>query len=70
MITHDTPTSTNISRLKYDDQIGTLYIEFRSGKEYKYEGVDYETWNNFISAPSAGQYFNSVIKNRFKGIPV
>ncbi len=70
MIQHDTPTSSNISRLKYDDAAGKLYIEFRSGKTYVYDDFSYDAWNQFISAPSAGQFFNQRIRDAYKGRPV
>jgi hypothetical protein len=70
MITHDTPTSTNIARLLYDQDAGVLKIEFRSGKIYEYEDVSYDLWNQFTTAPSAGKFFNERIKNAYKGRPV
>lgn len=66
MLTHDTPNSRNIARLNYNDDKGELMIEFRSGKFYRYHGVPYDTWNQLIKAPSAGQFFNANIKGKFK----
>lgn len=66
MLTHDTPHSSNIARLNYNDDKGELMIEFRSGKFYRYHDVPYETWNKLIEAPSAGQFFNANIKGKFK----
>lgn len=66
MITHETPTSSNIAKLRYDDQSGTLFVEFRSGSTYKYDNVPYDIWNVFISAPSVGKFFNSTIKGVYK----
>ena len=66
MITHDTPNSSNISRLNYDDEKSMLMIEFRSGKMYRYHDVDSATWNKLIEAPSAGRFFNNEIKGKFK----
>jgi hypothetical protein len=63
---HDTPTSSNIARLKYDPDTAVLSIEFRSGKTYKYADVPYDIFNAFISAPSAGKFFNSTIKGVYK----
>lgn len=70
MITHDTPTSSNIARLKYDPETGNLDIEFRSGKTYRFQDIDYDTWNALIEAPSAGQYFNQNIKGKYTNYPV
>jgi hypothetical protein len=66
MITHDTPTSSNIARLQYDEETGELSVLFRSGKTYQYEGVDSDTWNAFTTAPSAGRFFNQEIKGKYK----
>lgn len=66
MITHDTPNSSNIARLNYDDEKGLLMIEFRSGKMYRYHNVPYDVWNKLIDAPSPGKAFNSEIKGKFK----
>ncbi len=66
MITHDTPESSNIARLSYDEENSTLTVEFRNGKRYSYLDVHYETWNEFISAPSAGKFFNQHIQGKYK----
>lgn len=66
MITHDTPTSSNIARIIYNDDNGDLDVEFRSGKTYRYHNVPYEVWNFLIEAPSVGRAFNSDVKGKFK----
>jgi hypothetical protein len=66
MITHDTPNSSNIARLSYDDEKGNLMIEFRSGKMYRYYDVPMEIWTGLISADSVGRFFNSNIRGKFK----
>lgn len=49
----------------YDTLSSTLLVIFHNGTQYEYSGVDEATWNEFITATSAGTYFNSVIK-KFK----
>jgi hypothetical protein len=66
MITHDTPNSTNIARLKYDEQTRHLDIEFRSGKTYRYLNVPMDVWNDFTQAPSAGFFFTKRIRDQYK----
>lgn len=66
MITHDTPESSNIARLSYNEETSTLTVEFRNGKRYYYLEVPYDTWNEFISAPSAGKFFNQYIQGKYK----
>lgn len=68
MTTHDTPTSSNIARLHYDAETAVLKIEFRSGKTYSYEDIPYDIFNAFVSAPSAGKFFNTTIKGVYKQI--
>lgn len=70
MITHDTPNSSNIDQLRYDDQRGQMYIKFKNGRTYKYNDVPYDVWNQFISAPSIGKFFYSTIKDVYKGVQV
>jgi hypothetical protein len=66
MITHDTPESSNIARLIYDDQNGVLQIEFHSGAKYEYLDISYDIWNMLISAPSVGKFFNSTIRGVYQ----
>lgn len=68
MIIHDTPDSSNIARLNYNPDNGILMIEFRSGKNYSYADVPYETFNQMKEAPSAGKFFNSNIKSVYRQI--
>lgn len=70
MITHDTPDSSNIARIEYDADTGTMFIDFRSGKRYRYSDVSTDLWNQFIDAPSAGQFFNQRVKSAYKGVEV
>jgi hypothetical protein len=62
-----TPSSSNIARIAHDGQSGSLFIEFRSGKTYKYEDVSPDTWNAFVEAESVGKFFASRIKEAYKG---
>lgn len=66
MITHETPTSSNIAKLQYDPDTAELRVEFRSNKTYVYDGVSMDIWNDFITAPSAGRYFNQNISGFYK----
>jgi hypothetical protein len=66
MTTHDTPTSSNIARLKYNPDTAELDVEFRSGKTYRYSDVPYDIFNAFVAAPSAGKFLNSTIRGVYK----
>jgi len=63
---HDTPESTNISRLVYVDF--NLDIEFRNGRKYRYEQVPEDVFEEFTKAPSAGRFFNQNIQGKFKSV--
>lgn len=49
----------------YDTVHASLLVIFHNGSEYSYSGVDQATWDEFVSATSAGTYFNTVIR-KFK----
>ena len=49
----------------YDTLSLSLLVIFHNGAQYEYSGVDQTTWDEFISAPSSGTYFNTVIR-KFK----
>jgi KTSC domain len=55
--------SSNLKRCSYDIETETLQIQFISGKVYTYQGVPASVYNGLLEATSAGQYFNSEIKN-------
>lgn len=45
---------------------GYLIIVLKTGREYIHKGVPSEVWEAFINAPSAGSYYDSHIKGRFR----
>lgn len=55
--------SSNLSRVGYDEQTNTLYIEFHSGGTYCYFNVPSSVFNDLMQAPSHGVYFHRHIKN-------
>lgn len=57
--------SSNLLSADYDAQTQTLTISFRSGGTYAYRGVDPETYQGLLGAPSAGSYFAAVIKDGY-----
>lgn len=42
-----------------------LFVTFKSGSTYRYEGVEQEVYRGLLSAPSPGSYFASVIKDAY-----
>jgi hypothetical protein len=54
--------SSNLSAFRYDARAQILEVRFVDGREYRYRDVDRATVDGLSAAPSAGKYFNSVIK--------
>jgi len=55
-------TSSNVQAIGYDDQSGTLRVEFINGGTYDYYSVPQEIYVSFLSAPSKGEFHNLHIK--------
>ncbi len=55
--------STNIASVGYEN--GTLVVAFRSGQIYAYQGVPLIKYQQFLNAPSKGNYFNTHIKKNY-----
>ena len=49
----------------YDSSNKILTLVFRSGKTYRYENVQYNTWEELMMAESAGKYYNEFIRGNF-----
>lgn len=58
--------SSMISYIEYDEEDFTLFVEFKSGVEFKYENVSKETYNDLICASSVGRYFAKNIKDNYE----
>lgn len=57
--------SSNLSRIAYDEDNQYLYIEFKSGKICLYKNVPQIEYENLMSSPSHGIYFNAYIRNAY-----
>ena len=62
------PASSHIQMAEWEDQ--NLTVTFRDGAAYSYEGVPYSTYMAMQSAPSTGQFFVAMIKNKYPAQPV
>ena len=60
---HTFMSSSNLAFCKYDHIYSLLLVMFHNGSCYEYYGVDSNTYNELIASPSAGSYFNKVIKS-------
>ena len=58
-------TSSVLAAAVYDDELKELTLEFTSGRSYTYSQVPPETFEDLVSAPSAGKFFNNFIKDIF-----
>ena len=67
---HDFTNSTSLRYADYDEAEKVLTVCFASGKEYMYEDVPKDIYQNLIDANSAGKYFQSVIKPKYKVIAI
>ena len=59
----DLVSSSNIVSAGYDAASETFEIEFKDGAVYQYYNVGEHLYQQFVAAPSKGQFFNVYIKN-------
>lgn len=59
-------SSSNLNRVRYDEDTMTLEIEFNSGDQYQYFDVPKGVYDGLMSAASHGRYFHSNIKGDFR----
>ncbi len=58
--------SSAIAEASYDPETQEMDITFTNGpQEYTFYGVPETVFDGLISAPSAGRYYNSVIKGNY-----
>jgi len=62
----ETPNSSNIAAIGYDDDTRTGTITFRSGGTYTVDSVDRGVLEEMASSPSPGQYFNRHVKTTYR----
>jgi hypothetical protein len=56
-------SSRAIRAAVYSQKAKTLRLRMRDGSNIVYEGVEPETYRQFLEAESAGEYFNHNIRN-------
>ena len=63
--------SSALASAGYDADTQTLEIEFRnSGSVYQYSNIPPELFEELITAPSIGRYYNRSIKGRYRCIRI
>ncbi|WP_374379341.1 KTSC domain-containing protein [Dongia sp.] len=58
----DPVASTNVASVGYDAASQTLEVEFTNSSIYQYYNVDEAMYEQFMQAPSKGQFLNVYIK--------
>lgn len=57
--------SSEIEWIGYEHKDNMLRVEFIAGSVYHYDHVPEHVYNNFLSAPSHGRFFESRIKGSY-----
>ncbi len=57
--------SSVIARIDYNAPARELHVTFTSGRRYSYSGVPAEVYFQFCRAASKGEFFNSLIRDRY-----
>jgi len=58
--------STNIKEVGFDKETTTLEIMFTDGTVYRYFAVPEPIYVGLIRAPSAGQFFHRMIREKYR----
>lgn len=58
--------SSAVSRIDYSAPARTLHVTFTSGRTYSYFGVPAEVYFQFCRAASKGEFFNTMIRDRYE----
>jgi len=65
MIVREPMSSTNVASAGYDEASETLEVEFANGTIYQYFNVGPALYEQFLTAPSKGQFLNMYIRNSY-----
>ena len=57
--------SSTLAAVAYDKARNRLWLVFRTGSVYQYDGVPPDVYQALMQAPSKGTYFNQQIRGRF-----
>lgn len=61
-LNHTFKQSKTLAYCKYDTVLSLLLVIFHNGTQYEYSGVDPTTYQELITAPSAGSYFSKILR--------
>jgi hypothetical protein len=57
--------SSNLDSAGFDPETGTLVVQFKSGKSYRWIEVTQDIYDSLMEASSPGRYFNEFIAGKF-----
>jgi lysyl-tRNA synthetase class 2 len=60
------PRSSVIKSADYDPETRALEVVFRTGRQYVYFAVPEYIFDALVTAPSAGEYFNTNIRDHYE----
>lgn len=58
-------SSSNVASVGYDVATQTLEVEFVNGSVYQYYNVGIALFDQFMQAPSKGQFLNTYIRTSY-----
>ena len=62
--------SSNIDGVHYDPQSQVMTVEFTNKSRHEYTGVPDDVHEDFLNADSAGRFFHSNIKGKYKSTKI
>lgn len=60
------PNSSNVEACGYDAERRELYVQFKNGATYAYEGCGESEYQGLLAADSPGRYVNEVLKGNYR----
>lgn len=57
-------SSSNVQAVAYAADFARLFIRFKSGQRYAYEGVPLGVFQGLLAAPSKGEYVFAIIRRK------
>lgn len=64
---HHAFQSSRVTDGWYDARNEEVTVRFPDGNTYTYNNVPEKIWADFVSAPSAGHFLNTVLAKRYPG---
>jgi hypothetical protein len=58
--------SSHIADVAYNEADQTLIVTWKNGRRYEYTNVPKNLYEEFLSAPSQGKFFNENIRNNYE----